>query len=82
MANKGICKVEACDKPVVGKGYCKPCYRRWKRGEMPKPRHKKVKPPKAGDEAGEAEAAAADAEAASAESTEAPAAETETPAEG
>ncbi|HEY8516669.1 MAG TPA: hypothetical protein VIS07_14260 [Candidatus Binatia bacterium] len=40
MANKGTCKADGCDKEVVGKGYCSRHYRKWKRGEMPKPRYK------------------------------------------
>lgn len=74
MGNKGTCKADSCEKPVVGKGYCKRCYRLWKRGEMPKPRRKKViehNKPKATE----------GAEAPAAEATEAPAAEGETPAE-
>lgn len=40
MANKGTCKAEGCEKEVVGKGYCAGHYRKWRRGEMPKPRYK------------------------------------------
>jgi hypothetical protein len=40
MASKGSCKAEACDKVVVGKGYCQRHYRQWRQGAMPKARYK------------------------------------------
>ncbi len=40
MANKGSCKAPDCDKEVRAKQYCNVHYRKWRRGEMPKPRYK------------------------------------------
>ncbi len=40
MANKGTCKAPKCDKEVQAKGYCAPHYRKWRKGELPKPRYK------------------------------------------
>ncbi len=40
MAERGTCKSADCEKPVVGKGYCAPHYRKWKQGELPKARYK------------------------------------------
>jgi hypothetical protein len=39
MANKGNCKVDACGKDVVGKGYCARHYKMWRQGKMPKARY-------------------------------------------
>jgi hypothetical protein len=43
MATKGSCKAEACEKDVVGKGYCARHYRSWKQGALPKARYKTCK---------------------------------------
>ena len=40
MASKGQCKAEACGQDVVGKGYCKRHYRKWRQGALPKARYK------------------------------------------
>jgi hypothetical protein len=40
MANKGTCKAEACEKEVVGKGYCTRHYKLWREGKLPKARYK------------------------------------------
>ena len=40
MANKGTCKAEACQKDVVGKGYCSRYYKLWREGKLPKARYK------------------------------------------
>jgi hypothetical protein len=40
MAKEGTCKAESCDKPVVGKGYCKRHYKIWRGGGLPKARYK------------------------------------------
>ena len=40
MANKGTCKATGCDKEVQAKGYCPKHYRSWRKGKMPKPRHR------------------------------------------
>ena len=40
MANKGTCKAEACQKDVVGKGYCSRHYKLWREGKLPKARYK------------------------------------------
>ena len=40
MANKGSCKADSCDKDVRAKGYCDRHYRKWRKGAMPKPRHR------------------------------------------
>lgn len=40
MANKGTCKAEACQKEVVGKGYCARHYKLWREGKLPKARYK------------------------------------------
>ncbi len=37
---KGNCKHEGCEAPAAGKGYCARHYRKWRRGELPKPRYK------------------------------------------
>jgi hypothetical protein len=39
MGTKGTCKAEACEKDVVGKGYCRRHYDAWKRGGLPKARY-------------------------------------------
>ena len=36
MGTKGTCKADACEKDVVGKGYCRRHYDAWKRGGLPK----------------------------------------------
>ena len=38
--SKGTCKHEACEKEVVGKGYCARHYKAWRNGELPKGRYK------------------------------------------
>jgi hypothetical protein len=43
MGSKGTCKAEACEKDVVGKGYCARHYKSWKQGELPKGRYKTCK---------------------------------------
>ena len=43
MGSKGTCKAEACEKDVVGKGYCARHYHVWKQGELPKARYKTCK---------------------------------------
>ncbi len=40
MGSKGSCKAEACEKDVVGKGYCRRHYQAWRRGELAKARYK------------------------------------------
>jgi predicted ATP-grasp superfamily ATP-dependent carboligase len=41
MAQKQrVCKVEGCTHPYRAKGYCNVHYKKWRRGEMPKPRYK------------------------------------------
>ncbi len=40
MAKEATCKASECNRPMVGKGYCRKHYRLWKAGEMPKPRYK------------------------------------------
>ncbi len=40
MANKGSCKADRCDKDVRAKGYCDRHYRKWRKGALPKPRHR------------------------------------------
>jgi len=40
MANKGTCKAPDCEKEVRAKHYCDRHYRKWRQGEMPKPRYK------------------------------------------
>jgi len=37
---KGSCKLEGCDREVVGKGYCARHYKKWRRGDLPKSRYK------------------------------------------
>jgi len=37
---KGSCKMESCEKPAVGKGYCASHYKAWRRGSLPKGRYK------------------------------------------
>lgn len=37
---KGPCKKDGCEKPAMGKGYCTPHYKAWRRGELPKKRYK------------------------------------------
>lgn len=34
------CSIEACKKPYRAKGYCETHYKKWKSGELPKPRYK------------------------------------------
>ncbi len=34
------CKIEGCKRPYRAKGYCNVHYRKWRRGELPKPRYK------------------------------------------
>jgi len=43
MGSKGACKAEACERDVVGKGYCQRHYRAWKDGSMPKAPYKTCK---------------------------------------
>jgi hypothetical protein len=40
MSNKGTCKAESCEKDVRAKGYCDRHYRKWRKGEMGKPRYR------------------------------------------
>lgn len=40
MGSKGSCKAPDCEKEVRAKQYCAGHYRKWRRGEMPKPRYK------------------------------------------
>ena len=40
MATKGNCKAEGCETEVRAKGYCDRHYRKWRKGLMPKPRHR------------------------------------------
>ena len=40
MGNKGTCKAENCAGDVRAKGYCDRHYRKWRKGLMPKPRHR------------------------------------------
>lgn len=40
MANKGTCQAPACEKEAHAKGYCVQHYRKWRKGEMPKPRYR------------------------------------------
>lgn len=37
---KGSCKLDGCDHPAVGKGYCTRHYRKWRKGQLPKARYK------------------------------------------
>jgi hypothetical protein len=37
---KGSCKLEGCERDVVGKDYCARHYKQWRRGELPKGRYK------------------------------------------
>lgn len=34
------CSIEGCKKPYRAKGYCDIHYKKWKSGELPKPRYK------------------------------------------
>jgi hypothetical protein len=34
------CRVQGCKRPYRAKGYCNVHYRKWRRGELPKPRYK------------------------------------------
>ena len=34
------CKIEGCKRPYRAKGYCGTHYKRWRAGELPKPRFK------------------------------------------
>ena len=34
------CRVEGCKRPYRAKGYCNVHYRKWRRGELAKPRYK------------------------------------------
>ena len=40
MGNKGTCKAKECQGEVRAKGYCDRHYRKWRKGLMPKPRHR------------------------------------------
>lgn len=40
MGNKGTCKAKECSGEVRAKGYCDRHYRKWKKGELPKPRYR------------------------------------------
>ena len=40
MANKGTCKASSCEKEVRAKGYCDRHYRQWRKGALPKARHR------------------------------------------
>ena len=40
MANKGTCKAPGCEKEVRAKRYCDGHFRKWRKGQMPKPRYK------------------------------------------
>lgn len=79
--SKGTCKHEACEKPVVGKGYCSRHYKMWRRGGLPKGRYKICtsegcrKPRAIGSKCAEHGRKAAPAGAAAAPAAEAPAAE-------
>ncbi len=33
MAEKVVCKIEGCERPVRAKGYCRVHYKNWRRGE-------------------------------------------------
>ena len=37
---KGSCKLDGCEKPSAGKGYCARHYKAWRRGALPKARYK------------------------------------------
>jgi hypothetical protein len=34
------CKIEGCKGEYRAKGYCRKHYKKWRRGELPKPRYK------------------------------------------
>ncbi len=34
------CKAAKCKRPIRAKGYCERHYRKWRRGELPKPHYK------------------------------------------
>ena|SRR3989344_2186725 len=37
------CKAQKCKQPIRAKGYCGRHYKKWRRGELPKPRYKSCK---------------------------------------
>ncbi|HLG18199.1 MAG TPA: hypothetical protein VI895_00105 [Bdellovibrionota bacterium] len=43
MAEATTCRKEKCKRPVRAKRYCDLHYRAWRRGELPKARHKNCK---------------------------------------
>jgi hypothetical protein len=37
---KGPCKLDGCENPAMGKGYCARHYKQWRQGTLPKARYK------------------------------------------